>query len=48
MKSTSKLGRDGSFWGLVMVAPAAVAMVWKWIFNAEYGILNQALGTNIR
>lgn len=31
-----------------MVAPAAVAMVWKWIFNAEYGILNQALGTNIR
>ena len=48
MKSTSKLGRDGSFWGLVMVAPAAVAMVWKWIFNAEYGILNQVLGANIR
>ena len=32
----------------MVVAPAAVAMVWKWIFNAEYGILNQVLGTNIR
>ena len=32
----------------MVVAPAAVAMVWKWIFNAEYGILNQALGANIR
>lgn len=32
----------------MVVAPAAVAMVWKWIFNAEYGILNQVLGANIR
>lgn len=31
----------------MVVAPAAVAMVWKWIFNAEYGILNQLLGKNI-
>lgn len=32
----------------MVVAPAAVAMVWKWIFNSEYGILNQVLGQNIR
>ena len=25
----------------MVCAPAAVAMVWKWIFNGEYGILNQ-------
>ena len=24
----------------MVVAPAAVAMVWKWMFNAEYGIIN--------
>ena len=29
-------------------APAAVAMVWRWIFNGEYGILNQILGQNIQ
>ena len=33
---------------LMVVAPAAVAMVWKWIFNTEYGILNSLLGKNIR
>ena len=27
--------------------PAAVTMVWRWIFNGEYGILNQVLGTKI-
>lgn len=27
----------------MVVAPAAVAMVWRWIFNAENGILNLAL-----
>lgn len=32
----------------MVVAPAAVAMVWKWIFNTEYGILNTLLGNNIR
>ena len=29
-------------------APAAVAMVWRWIFNGEYGILNQLLGVKIQ
>ena len=32
----------------MVVAPAAVAMVWKWIFNTEYGIHNSLLGKNIR
>ena len=32
----------------MVVAPAAGAMVWKWIFNTEYGILNSLLGKNIR
>lgn len=32
----------------MVVAPAAVAMVWKWIFNTQYGILNSVLGQNIR
>nr|WP_325211733.1 sugar ABC transporter permease [uncultured Oscillibacter sp.] len=31
----------------MVCAPAAVTMVWCWIFNGEYGILNQALGTRI-
>ena len=31
----------------MVCAPAAVTMVWRWIFNGEYGILNQALGTQI-
>lgn len=31
----------------MVVAPAAVAMVWKWIFNSDYGILNELLGVHI-
>ena len=31
----------------MICAPAAVTMVWRWIFNSEYGILNQTLGTHI-
>lgn len=27
----------------VVTMPAAIAMVWKWIFNGSYGILNQIL-----
>lgn len=32
----------------MVVAPAAVAMVWKWLFNAEFGLINSLLGTNIK
>lgn len=28
----------------MVVAPAAVAMVWKWIFNSDYGIMNSLTG----
>jgi multiple sugar transport system permease protein len=31
----------------MVCAPAAVTMVWRWIFNSEYGILNQLLGTHV-
>ena len=31
----------------MVCAPAAVTMVWRWIFNGEYGILNQMFGTHI-
>ena len=31
----------------LVCAPAAVTMVWRWIFNGEYGILNQLFGTHI-
>jgi multiple sugar transport system permease protein len=39
-------GRDayrGIYFMPMIVAPAAIAMVWKWIFNADVGILNQFL-----
>ncbi len=39
-------GRDtyrGIYFLPMVVAPAAVAMVWRWIFNGDIGILNQAL-----
>ncbi|WP_240546576.1 carbohydrate ABC transporter permease [Paenibacillus artemisiicola] len=28
----------------VVTMPAAVAMVWKWLYNADFGLLNYALG----
>ncbi len=31
----------------MVVAPAAVAMVWKWMFNADYGIINTVFHSNI-
>lgn len=31
----------------MVCAPAAVAMVWKWIFNQDYGILNHMLGIHV-
>ncbi len=29
----------------MVVAPAAVAMVWRWLFNSEFGLLNKLLNT---
>ena len=31
----------------MVAAPAAVAMVWKWLFNQQYGLLNHIFGTDI-
>ncbi len=32
----------------LVCAPAAIAMVWRWIFNTEYGILNQMIAGKIQ
>lgn len=32
----------------MVVAPAAVAMVWRWLFNSDFGLLNNALGIKVR
>ncbi len=29
----------------MVAAPAAVAMVWKWLYNQQYGLLNHIFGT---
>ncbi|QTJ54016.1 sugar ABC transporter permease [Dolosigranulum pigrum] len=32
----------------MIAAPAAVAVVWRWLLNSEYGLVNQILGANIQ
>lgn len=31
----------------MVCAPAAIAMVWKWMFNQDYGLLNHMIGKTI-
>ncbi|MCF0106912.1 MAG: sugar ABC transporter permease [Holdemanella sp.] len=31
----------------MVCAPAAVAMVWKWLYNQQFGLINNILGTNV-
>lgn len=31
----------------MVVAPAAVTMVWRWMFNTEYGIINTIIGNGV-
>lgn len=31
----------------MVAAPAAVAMVWRWLFNADFGLINNLLGVKI-
>lgn len=31
----------------MVAAPAAIAMVWRWLYNSEFGLLNHVLGTKI-
>lgn len=32
----------------MVAAPAAVAMVWRWLFNTEFGLLNHIFGGNVQ
>ncbi len=43
-------GRDAFrtiFFLPMVAAPAAIAMVWRWLYNSEFGLLNHILGTRI-
>lgn len=31
----------------MIVAPAAIAMVWKWIYNSNFGLINNVFGINV-
>ena len=31
----------------MVAAPAAIAMVWRWLFNSEFGLLNHMFGVNV-
>lgn len=31
----------------MVAAPAAIAMVWRWLYNSEFGLLNHVFGTRI-
>lgn len=31
----------------MVAAPAAVAMVWRWLFNADFGLINHVLGVHV-
>lgn len=31
----------------MVAAPAAIAMVWRWLFNSEFGLLNHIIGSRI-
>ena len=46
-KIKGRAGFRAIFFLPMVVAPAAVAMVWKWMFNTEYGIINTVLGHHI-
>lgn len=31
----------------MVAAPAAIAMVWRWLYNSQYGLINHLFGTKI-
>ena len=43
----SKAFSDPEIWQSLICAPAAVAMVWKWLYNQQFGLFNNILHTNI-
>lgn len=46
-KIKGKVAFRAIFFLPMVVSPAAVAMVWKWMFNSDYGIINTIFHTNI-
>jgi multiple sugar transport system permease protein len=40
-------GYRAIFFMPMIAAPAAVAMVWRWLYNSQFGLLNHIFGTNI-
>lgn len=32
----------------MVAAPAAIAMVWRWLYNSEFGLINNLFGTNVK
>ena len=43
-------GRSGYrtiFFLPMVAAPAAVAMVWRWLFNADFGLINHVFGVHV-
>lgn len=47
-----KLFHDAEVWQALfflpmVAAPAAIAMVWRWLFNSEFGLLNHIFHTKI-
>ena len=32
----------------MVAAPAAVAMVWRWLFNSDFGLLNNVFNLNVK
>ena len=44
-------GRDAFrtiFFLPMVVAPAAIAMVWKWLYNANFGLINNVFHVNVK
>lgn len=46
-KITGKVVFRAIFFLPMVVAPAAVAMVWKWMFNSDYGIINTVFHSHV-
>ena len=38
----------GIFFLPMVTAPAAIAMIWRWIFNSQYGLINNLLHLDVR
>ncbi len=46
-KMRFRSGYRAIFFLPMVAAPAAIAMVWRWLYNSQFGLLNHIFGTNI-